>query len=94
MMAHLSRSLRSLISIRQEDDELPAQGVAVTAKDIEQGVIYDNLGIKVTAFAVDHGVVKPAFGYRIDFAGHSVVLFGRYPTLGESGLVSLREPMS
>jgi len=30
----------------------------------------------VTAFAVDHGLVKPALGYRIDFAGHSVVLSG------------------
>jgi ribonuclease BN (tRNA processing enzyme) len=33
-------------------------------------------GIKITAFLVDHGVVKPALGYRIDFAGHSVVLSG------------------
>jgi ribonuclease Z len=38
--------------------------------------VYDNAGIKVTAFTVDHGRVKPALGYRIDFAGHSVVLSG------------------
>jgi ribonuclease Z len=46
------------------------------ANDVKPGVVYDNDEIKVTAFAVDHGLVKPALGYRIDFAGHSVVLSG------------------
>ena len=39
-------------------------------------MVYDDAGIKMTAFAVDHGRVKPALGYRVDFAGHSVVLSG------------------
>jgi len=30
----------------------------------------------VTAFLVDHGPVKPAFGYRVDAGGHSVVMSG------------------
>jgi ribonuclease Z len=30
----------------------------------------------VTAFVVDHGLVSPAFGYRIDYRGHSVALSG------------------
>jgi len=76
MMSHLEEAFQFDIRIRQEDDKLPPQGVAVIAKDIEQGVVYDTGGIKVTAFAVDHGLVKPALGYRIDFAGHSVVLSG------------------
>jgi ribonuclease Z len=76
MMSHLQEAFQFDIQIRQEDDRLPARGVDVLAKDIEQGVVYDNAGIKVTAFAVDHGPVKPALGYRIDFAGHSVVLSG------------------
>ncbi len=32
--------------------------------------------MKVTAFEVDHAPIKPAFGYRIDYGGHSVVLSG------------------
>ena len=32
--------------------------------------------VKVTAFFVDHGPVKPALGYRIDYAGHSVAISG------------------
>jgi len=32
--------------------------------------------VKITAFEVDHTPIKPAFGYRIDHAGRSVVLSG------------------
>src|SRR5262249_23271537 len=45
-------------------------------KEIEEGVIYENDGVKVTAFLVDHGPLKPAFGYRVDYAGHSVAMSG------------------
>jgi ribonuclease Z len=76
MMSHLKEAFQFDIQIRQQDDKLPARGVDVLARDIEQGLVYDNAGIKVTAFTVDHGQVKPALGYRIDFAGHSVVLSG------------------
>ena len=40
------------------------------------GTVYDKAGVKVTAFLVDHGLVKPAYGYRIDYGGHAVVLSG------------------
>jgi ribonuclease Z len=76
MMVHLAEAYQFDIQIRQIDDKLPSQGMAVVATDIQQGVVYDRAGIKVTAFLVDHGVVKPALGYRIDFSGHSVVLSG------------------
>jgi ribonuclease Z len=32
--------------------------------------------IKVTAFVVDHGPVKPAFGYRVEYPGYSAVISG------------------
>jgi ribonuclease Z len=32
--------------------------------------------VRIVAFLVDHGPVKPAFGYRIDDAGHSVAISG------------------
>lgn len=76
MMAHLAEAYQFDIQIRQIDDKLPSQGMTVVANDIQQGVVYDRAGIQVTAFLVDHGVVKPALGYRIDFSGHSVVLSG------------------
>jgi ribonuclease Z len=77
MMSHLQQAYQFDIHTRRDiDEKLPGQGAAVIAKDIEQGVIYQNHNLKVTAFAVDHAPVKPAFGYRVDYAGHSVVLSG------------------
>jgi ribonuclease Z len=48
----------------------------VISHDIGEGVIFYDGGIKVTAFLVDHSPVAPAFGYRIDYRGHAVVLSG------------------
>jgi ribonuclease Z len=77
MMSHLERAYEFDIHIRRDvDEKLPAQGVVVVAKDIDQGVVYRSREVKITAFIVDHGPVKPALGYRIDYAGHSVVLSG------------------
>ncbi len=77
MMSHLEQAYQFDIHVRRDVDErLPAQGVVVVAKDIEQGVVYQNEGLKITAFAVDHAPIKPAFGYRVDYGGHSVVLSG------------------
>jgi ribonuclease Z len=38
--------------------------------------VYQSNGVTVTAFLVDHGAVRPAFGYRIDYAGRSVAISG------------------
>jgi ribonuclease Z len=50
--------------------------VVILAEDITEGFVHENSGVKITAFEVDHTPVKPAFGYRIDHAGRSVVLSG------------------
>lgn len=77
MMKHLAEAYEFDVHVRRDvDEKLPAPGAVIEAKDINQGVVYEHEGVKVTAFTVDHGPVKPAFGYRIDFAGHSVVLSG------------------
>jgi len=76
-MSHLEQAYSFDIQMRRDvDEKLPPQGVEIEAKDIHQGVVYQNGDLKVTAFEVDHGLLKPAFGYRIDYAGHSVVLSG------------------
>ena len=77
MMDHLQKAYAFDVHIRRDvDEQLPADGAKIEAHDIGQGVAYDQDGVKITAFTVDHGVVKPAFGYRVDYAGHSVVLSG------------------
>jgi ribonuclease Z len=77
MMAALSKAYQWDIRVRRDGEHLPSQGIKVLAHDIVEGVIYDRQGLKVTAFFVDHGgLLKPAFGYRVDYAGHSVVISG------------------
>ena len=39
-------------------------------------VVFENDGLKVTAFTVDHAPIEPAVGYRFDYKGRSVVLSG------------------
>jgi len=75
MMANLQKAFATDIRFRMADG-LPEQGIAVAAQDIAQGPVYEKNGVKVTAFEVDHATAKPAFGYRIDYRGHSVVLSG------------------
>jgi ribonuclease BN (tRNA processing enzyme) len=83
MMSHLEQAYQFDIRVRRDVDErLPAQGVVVVAKDIEQGVIYQNGDFKVTAFTVDHAPIKLAFGCRLRKAFCSPL--GRYSVQRES----------
>jgi ribonuclease Z len=77
MMEHLQEAYAFDIHIRRDvDTKLTGTGAEVVARDIEEGVVYNSAGVKVTAFLVDHGEIKPAFGYRVDYGGHSVTLSG------------------
>ena len=77
MMANLERAYSWDIRTRSADEKLSRDGAAVVAEDIREGVVYEKNGVKVTAFEVDHGeLIKPALGYRIEYAGRSVVISG------------------
>ncbi|MEE2776791.1 MAG: MBL fold metallo-hydrolase [Acidobacteriota bacterium] len=55
---------------------LPPELGTMMARTIEPGVVLDEEGVRVTAFAVDHAPVDPALGYRFDYGGRSVVVSG------------------
>jgi len=77
MMKHLQEAFAFDIHIRRDvDEKFSAEGIKVLATDIREGVVYEANGVKVTAFLVDHRPVKPAFGFRVDYHGHSVVVSG------------------
>jgi ribonuclease Z len=77
MMDNLQKAFAFDIHIRRDvDEKFSADGVRVIATNIHEGVVYQAKDVKVTAFLVDHGPVKPAFGYRVDYRGHSVVMSG------------------
>jgi len=78
LMSHLEQAYALDIKIRIEDEKLPPEGVAVIVNEFAaDGVVYENNGVQVTAFEVDHGdVIKPAYGYRVEYSGRSVVISG------------------
>jgi ribonuclease Z len=77
MMANLERAFEFDIRTRRDlDERFPAAGVALRAEDVEPGVVVDEDGLRITAFAVDHAPVAPAYGYRIDCGGRSAVFSG------------------
>ena len=76
MMSFLKQAFEEDIRIRPDEGGANPQGAVIDAKDISEGIVFDDAGVKVTAFNVDHGLVVAALGYRIDYAGYSVVLSG------------------
>ena len=77
MMGNLEKAYEWDIRTRIADQKLAKENVAVSVMEIKEGVVYDRDGVKVTAFEVDHGdLIKPAFGFRIDYGGRSTVLSG------------------
>jgi ribonuclease Z len=86
MVKHLQQAFSFDIHIRRDvDEKFSPEGIRVIASDIHEGVVHEVNGVKVSAFLVDHGPVKPAFGYRVDYQGHSVVISG--DTKPSEGLV-------
>lgn len=78
MMEGLRKAYAYDIDVRHKSG-LPASrdGIAAAFIDINTDkVVYDRDGVKVTAFLVNHGLVSPAFGYRVDYKGRSVVISG------------------
>ena len=77
MMSALRQAFEWDIDRRGRGEGLPMAAVTVDAHDITEGVVFERNGVRVTAFLVDHGgLLEPAFGYRVDYEGRSVVISG------------------
>lgn len=64
--------------IRIADEGLPrAAGDYNVTEFTSSGIVFDQDGLKVTSFEVDHGeLIKPTYGYRLDYEGKSVLISG------------------
>lgn len=78
LMDNLRRAYAGDIKIRMDDQKLTRDGVDVKVEEFtKEGVVYEKDGLRITAFEVNHGeAVKPAFGYRVDYAGRAVLISG------------------
>ena len=77
---------------------VPLKGVELISMDVEPGVFYEQDGLKITAFPVEHMPVdfrtgeKLAFrgatlGYRIDYRGRSVLFSGDTRSTRDSSII-------
>jgi ribonuclease BN (tRNA processing enzyme) len=77
MTGHILAAWDEDIRIRTEGLEHEAPGGdRVAVHEITAGVVYDSGGVRVTAFPVQHGSWREAYGYRFDTPGRSVVVSG------------------
>ncbi|MBP7775617.1 MAG: MBL fold metallo-hydrolase [Acidobacteria bacterium] len=77
MSGHLEQAFKWDVEMRSKDEGFPLEGVRLAARNVEPGVVFERDGLKVTAFAVNHGgVIDPAYGYRVDYQGRSVAFSG------------------
>ena len=67
-----------VLLVRVADEKFPLSGIATDVTEFDRdGIVYEKDGVKVIAFEVDHGdVIKPAYGYRIEYAGRVAVISG------------------
>ena len=54
----------------------PLENLDIVVHSLSDGVVFDENGIKVTAFPVEHDDGNPAYGFRVDYGNHSVVMSG------------------
>lgn len=86
-------SYRTIVGVHEE-------GSRILARDIEPGVFFDQDGLKITAFNVEHmpidietgqslGLEGATIGYRIDYAGRSVLFSGDTRSTPDSEIIEI-----
>lgn len=65
---------------------MDARVVRGPAEGTGTAVVAQENGLTITAFAVNHAPVAPAYGYRFDYRGRSVVVSG--DTVKDAGLIA------
>ena len=77
MVEHLYGAFSEDIQIRTEGLEHESRdGYRIGVREIGPSVVYDSGGVRITAFQVNHGEWREAYGYRFDTPGRTVVLSG------------------
>jgi ribonuclease BN (tRNA processing enzyme) len=76
MTDHILAAWSEDIRMRTTGGEHRPATAGVSVHEIHPGVVYDRDAVRVTAFPVQHGSWRYAFGYRFDTPDRSIVLSG------------------
>ncbi len=75
MAEHIALAFRADTTVRTEGRGAPPGSARIVAHEIAtDGVVFDEAGVRVTAFRVSH--IEPSYGYRVDYGGKSVLISG------------------
>ena len=75
----MHETFRDDVATRMADEGVTEAATRIDAREFPEtgGLVFNESGVRVTAFQVEHGAkIHPSVGYRVDYAGRSVVLSG------------------
>ncbi|WP_189007971.1 MBL fold metallo-hydrolase [Paenibacillus marchantiophytorum] len=64
------------VNLRVNYNFSAGDGADIQYHESNEGVVYEQDGVKITAFEVDHRPVYPAIAYKIEYNGKAVVISG------------------
>ncbi|MEO1273272.1 MAG: MBL fold metallo-hydrolase [Myxococcota bacterium] len=73
----------------EPETQLPAEARRIDDVKVEGTVVYDEDGVVVRAYGVDHSPVAPTLGFRVEYGGRSVGISG--DTIDAPGLRALAD---
>jgi ribonuclease Z len=77
MTAHVLAAWTEDLDIRQHGMQpVSGRGFRVEAHDVKPGEVYRDAGVRIVAFAVEHGEWKHAYGYRLEAPDKTIVISG------------------
>ena len=97
MMGHIKEAYQWDVDYRVMVG-VPIEGSELIVEEVSTGVIFEEGGLKITAFPVEHmpvnlntrellGLRGETLGYRIDYKGHSVLFSGDTKTTAQSEIL-------
>ncbi len=75
-ISHTQKAFSTDIAVRKKHTGLLEKGLELKLNTVQQGLIYKDKDVKITAIKVDHDPVENAFGYRFDTEENSILLSG------------------
>ena len=79
---------RSYRVLHHGEDLLPPALGELGAERVEPGVIIEDGDLIISAYRAEHDPVKPAYGYRFDYRGRSIVVSGDSNVTDETHRIS------
>ena len=74
---HIEQAYQADIAYRSANTRLDETKATLNSIEIkEEGIVYNDHGIQITAFLVNHYPVDPAYGYKIESGDQSIVISG------------------